>query len=1011
VAPKDAAPPDKQEDRQAASGRPVGDSTVSFGTAALKLLDNGYEPLPIRPREKVPAVSGWQKTNIDAPTVERWAREYRGSGIGLRTGRLVVVDIDLLDPDRAHQVGQLVQDRLGTTLVRFGRWPKRALLYRTDTPFAKMSLGGVEILGRGQQMVAFGIHPGTGRPYDWPLGDSPLDVVLADLPRVDEERCRELLVEIAALLPSAKPPSGPRKPGSSSSRTAAPKRQPGSAAPVRDERGFVVDGRDGWLSVIAYHAVQDALAAGGSLDRGSLVDAAWRRFQETADLGRPNAHGERYGPRDAERKVQDKLRLLAEGRLPRRDTSGIEADYVVPRLMADQARGQLDVLQEACERFEAWHAAPDGPCPQIGVRATVGLGKSAQSRKALVGLQQRLRAAGAPSRILVLVPTHELAEETAGAWRHAGAKVAVHRGYEAKHPVLGASMCQDLEAVRAAIAGRFPVHETACAKADRRCAHFERCPKQQNRLEVAPADIVVAVHDVLFTGFAIETSSIGVILIDEGCWQRAIRSGGGLHVEDFPFELIGHSLAGPNADDEIANLNQLRRRAVRAMVRSGPVARSALVQAGLDAQACERAIQLEERRLRDPGLFPGMPAVDRKPTLRRVRINERTYRYIEVWRAMQHLAAGEQEHDGRLHVHARADGRPEIVVTGLKPIHPTLRDRPVLLLDATLRPELARSVLPNLSITEIDAVAPHMSVRLVTGSFGKGQLCPGSRLDDAEAQRRRNRLAEVMDYVRWQARRVVPDRVLVVTYKDIEDAFSGIPGVETAHFNAIAGLDAYRDVRLLIVVGRPLPSHADLTPLSGAFFRHLQSGGYQQVPRGVRMRGGSACAVQVRLHADEKAEVLRAAICDDQLIQAIGRGRGINRTEADPLEVHVLADVALPLVHDQVVPWDAVVPDLLQRMLLAGVAVDSPGDAARLHSDLFGSPAQAEKAFQRDRFGGQNPIRDIYREMSVKSAAYRRPGRGCSWQRAWWIEGESTTAEKALVAALGPLAAWRPSEQ
>jgi hypothetical protein len=69
---------------------------------------------------------------------------------------------------------------------------------------------------------------------------------------------------------------------------------------------------------------------------------------------------------------------------------------------------------------------------------------------------------------------------------------------------------------------------------------------------------------------------------------------------------------------------------------------------------------------------------------------------------------------------------------------------------------------------------------------------------------------------------------------------------------------------------------------------------------------------------------MRAAICDDEIIQAIGRGRGINRKAGNPLEVHVLADVALPLAHHAVQRWDDGVPDLMQRMLLDGIAVDSP---------------------------------------------------------------------------------------
>ena len=46
--------------------------------------------------------------------------------------------------------------------------------------------------------------------------------------------------------------------------------------------------------------------------------------------------------------------------------------------------------------------------------------------------------------------------------------------------------------------------------------------------------------------------------------------------------------------------------------------------------------------------------------------------------------------------------------------------------------------------------------------------------------------------------------------------------------------------------------------------------------------------------------------------------------------------------------------------------------------------------------------------MSLKSAAYRRPGRGCGWQRAWWIDGDADAARCALEAALGALAEWRP---
>ena len=254
-------------------------------------------------------------------------------------------------------------------------------------------------------------------------------------------------------------------------------------------------------------------------------------------------------------------------------------------------------------------------------------------------------------------------------------------------------MCREIEAVRAAVSARLNVHETACAGSGRRCIHFAGCLKQRNRAEIAEADVVIAAHAALFTGFAVETSTIGVVLIDEGCWQRAKRTSHKLHVESFVSDLIGHSLRGRNLDDAIADLHDLRGRAVEALGTAGPVARSRLLRVGLDKTACLLGVQLEERRLRDPGLFPGISGAERKAAMERVRTNEQTWPFIDVWTAMQDIVAGSQENDGRLQVRSTAAGLHEIVVTGVQAVHPTLRDKSVLHLDATLRPELARSVL------------------------------------------------------------------------------------------------------------------------------------------------------------------------------------------------------------------------------------------------------------------------------------------------------------------------------
>ena len=107
----------------------------------------------------------------------------------------------------------------------------------------------------------------------------------------------------------------------------------------------------------------------------------------------------------------------------------------------------------------------------------------------------------------------------------------------------------------------------------------------------------------------------------------------------------------------------------------------------------------------------------------------------------------------------------------------------------------------------------------------------------------------------------------------------------------------------------------------------------------------------------------------------------------NPLAVQLLADVALPLVNDRLVvwssgrlvAWEAVMPDIVQRILLEGVAIGSPADAAVIHPSIFANADLAKKAFQRGAFGGHFPMSITYREMSLKSARYRRGGKGRSW--------------------------------
>jgi P4 family phage/plasmid primase-like protien len=134
----------------------------ALGKAPGKRLSNGLY-----------AGYNWRKYIATPDDVRSWCLE--GANVGLRADRFPGVDIDCTDEQLARIIERCAVEQLGPAPVRVGRYPKRLLMYRTETPFSRLRLWIigkgekhlVEILGQGQQYLVQGIHAGTGRPYEW----------------------------------------------------------------------------------------------------------------------------------------------------------------------------------------------------------------------------------------------------------------------------------------------------------------------------------------------------------------------------------------------------------------------------------------------------------------------------------------------------------------------------------------------------------------------------------------------------------------------------------------------------------------------------------------------------------------------------------------------------------------------------------------------------------------------------------------------------------------------------
>ena len=121
------------------------------------------------------------------------------------------LDLDIVDEDAIRTIEELVRanhEKHGLVLRRIGKPPKLAIPFQTNEPFTKIianliapngSTHKIEFLGNGQQVVAAGVHPETGKPYRWHGGDL-CNTRRDELPYIREAEARALVEAIVTTL-------------------------------------------------------------------------------------------------------------------------------------------------------------------------------------------------------------------------------------------------------------------------------------------------------------------------------------------------------------------------------------------------------------------------------------------------------------------------------------------------------------------------------------------------------------------------------------------------------------------------------------------------------------------------------------------------------------------------------------------------------------------------------------------------------------------------------------------
>ena len=218
----------------------------------LELITQGYNIIPIAYKKKYPPIKGWQNAKATASVLTEWIKDGH-RGVGILCKNTPAVDLDIRDKDLTLWMVDQVAEIAGKGPIRVGLSPKALLPFKTLKPFKKLAsqmfydgltnrYHQVEIMGDGQQFVAFGIHPDTDKPYKW--SEPLVDINWDDLPTLGTVQAKEIInvferkcAELGFIQKRPEPKTSTTTPGSKNdsqaqlTNPAVPSADPQSAAP------------------------------------------------------------------------------------------------------------------------------------------------------------------------------------------------------------------------------------------------------------------------------------------------------------------------------------------------------------------------------------------------------------------------------------------------------------------------------------------------------------------------------------------------------------------------------------------------------------------------------------------------------------------------------------------------------------------------------------------------------------------------------------------------------------
>lgn len=707
--------------------------------------------------------------------------------------------------------------------------------------------------------------------------------------------------------------------------------------------------------------------------------------------------------------------------------------YTVDALLPAEAQAIL--RQEAAVWAAAALAGPSGNARTvIGIRGAAGLGKSTTLLEAVLPL---LRAG---LRVAFFVPRHNLGTELADkAIANLEAVAEAEREesdsleiWEPPPPLPPVGVLRGREAVDAAgsaICGRtslvkelhrkgLSAYRNLCERVAvqdgapvtlrcpiaHRCAHYDQSNDDRAGLYFAP-------HAYLTMPAPSGQRKPDAVIIDESWWQVAIKERS-ITLDDWLADRVWLGDAPVDEDDVTlgpARAWLVRRAGLAHQLMLAGTAPADWPAHGLTAADCRRAAQLEGESAA-PAIDPAMADTAIGAVLA-AHTPTPASRLAGLWRAlaMEIETARPALHSVTLARSGPADARRTVIAWFKRSdLRGVPAEAPVLLLDASMEPEIVRLWFPTIRIVRLDVERKAYVIGLADRALGRSSLVElgdeggGSDAGRTFARNNRRALATLFEVVSATA-----GPTLLATYKailpalrDHADTAATIARAITknstiaknsplGHLGGLRGSDAYRAYAAVIVAGRLQATVLAVENIARALYFDADTPlvflGERRLPkveRRRRMRDGSDSVALVEAHPEPRIQAVLEQCRERELEQVVDRLRLIHRDR--PALVIIASSVALDVTYDAVLPWSDLVPSrAVSALVRFGVLPANAGLRAAAFPDLWTTADAAKKDAQRSGQLGDNPLwKLIQRALSPNCGAAKTLAVDATYRRA-----------------------------